>query len=83
MEGDGDIGRAGLVRLWDQERGVETLIDLGSAVSRERYLRLVGERDLQQEAVFKRHHVDWIDIDTENDYVKPLNFFFRARAKRR
>ena len=78
-----DIGRVGLVRLWDQERGVEALVDLGSPAAQKRYERLLDERDSEQEAVFKRHKVDWIDIDTENDYVKPLNLVFRARAKRR
>ena len=78
-----DIGRVGLVRLWDQERGVETLADLGRPGAREKYARLLDERNREQEAVFRRHKVDWVDVDTESDYVKPLSLFFRARAKRR
>jgi uncharacterized protein (DUF58 family) len=76
-------GAGGLVRLWDQERGVETLVDLSNGRALERYHRLLATRDAELERIFKRHNVDWIDIDTEMDYVKPLSLFFRARAKRR
>ncbi len=76
-------GPGGLVRLWDQERGAETLVDLSNKRALERFNRLLAKRDEDLEKIFKRHKVDWIDIDTEMDYVKPLNLFFRARAKRR
>jgi uncharacterized protein (DUF58 family) len=76
-------GAGGLVRLWDQERGAETLVDLSNKRALERFNRLLAKRDEDLEKIFKRHNVDWIDIDTEMDYVKPLNLFFRARAKRR
>ena len=78
-----DLGRGGLVRLWDQERGVETLVDLGNHARLEKFQRLLAQRDEALETVFKRHNVDWVDIETEADYVKPLSLFFRARAKRR
>lgn len=82
-ERDLGSGRAGLVRLWDQERGVEALVDLGNRKARERLERLVERRDAELAALFRRHKVDWIDIDSGSDYVRPLSLFFRARAKRR
>lgn len=78
-----DLGRGGLVRLWDQERGVEMVADLGNRAARERFARLVEKRDEELAALFRRHKVDWVDIDSGSDYVKPLTLFFRARAKRR
>jgi uncharacterized protein (DUF58 family) len=78
-----DLGGGGLVRLWDQEGGFEKVVDLGSRSARERLVRLLEKRDEELAAVFKRHGVDWIDIESGSDYVRPLSLFFRARAKRR
>ncbi|UCH84209.1 MAG: VWA domain-containing protein, partial [Candidatus Latescibacterota bacterium] len=76
-------GASGLVRLWDQERGEERLIDLSGKAARRRFDGLRGTRELELESMFKRYNVDWVDVDTVSDYVKPLNVFFRARAKRK
>jgi uncharacterized protein (DUF58 family) len=78
-----DLGRGGLVRLWDQERGVETVVDLGDAKRLEKFKRLLAGRDEELETIFKKHNVDWVDVENEADYVRPLSMFFRARAKRR
>ena len=78
-----DLGRGGLVRLWDQERGVETVADLGDKKRLEKFRRLIAKRDEELETIFKKHNVDWVDVENEADYVRPLSVFFRARAKRR
>jgi len=78
-----DLGRGGLVRLWDQERGVETVVDLGDRKRLEKFRRLLAKRDEELETIFKKHNVDWVDVENEADYVRPLSVFFRARAKRR
>jgi uncharacterized protein (DUF58 family) len=80
---ESELGRGGLVRLWDQERGVETVVDLGDGRRLEKFKRLFAKRDEELETVFKKHNVDWVDIENEADYVRPLSLFFRARAKRR
>ena len=76
------LGDGRLVRLWDQETGDERVIDLGSRRSRERYAALVEAEHERLRSLFKRYGVDSIDIDTDEDYTKPLSVFFRARAKR-
>jgi uncharacterized protein (DUF58 family) len=82
-ERERDLGGGRLVRLWDQERGVERVIDLGSRKARARFEQLVAERDGELQALFRRHGVDWIDIHTAQDYIKPLTHFFKSRAKRK
>lgn len=77
-----ELGGARLVRLWDQEAGVERLIDLGGKKSRKRLDGLAAQQDEQLMNLFKRYGVDSIDIDTAEDYAKPLSVFFRARARR-
>jgi uncharacterized protein (DUF58 family) len=77
------VQASGLMRLWDQERGVETLIDLGNRRNRERFEAIVAEEESALQELFRRHGVDSIEIDTTRDYAKPLAMFFRARARRR
>ncbi|MFH1755479.1 MAG: DUF58 domain-containing protein [Candidatus Latescibacterota bacterium] len=77
------LNGSGLLRIWDQEIGRERLIDLSSSRARERFARLVRDKDESLKALFKRCGVDSIDIDTHSDYIRPLEMFFRARAKRR
>jgi uncharacterized protein (DUF58 family) len=81
-EREEELGDARLVRLWDQESGDERVIDLGGRKSRERFSHLAAERERRLSDLFKRYGVDSIDIDTDEDYAKPLSVFFRARARR-
>ena len=76
-----DIGTATMVRLWDQEQGTERLIDLGARGARDRFKTYIHTRDDQLEELFRRSGIDAIDIDTEQDYTKPLSLFFRARKR--
>jgi uncharacterized protein (DUF58 family) len=82
-ERERNLGDGGLIRLWDQERGIERRFDLRSAVSRQRYSRLVESRKEKLEKTFRRCNVDSVDIDTQSAYATPLSVFFRARARRR
>jgi uncharacterized protein (DUF58 family) len=72
-----------LLRVWDQEEGVERVIDLSRRRAREAFSRMASERDERLLALFRRSGVDVIRIRTGEDYIKPLSVFFRARAKRR
>jgi hypothetical protein len=74
---------SGLIRLWDQERGVERLIDLNSRDARERFAASAARRDDELSGLFNRYGVDRVDIDTQKDYIVPLSLFFRSRAKRK
>jgi uncharacterized protein (DUF58 family) len=77
-----DLGEAHLVRLWDQERGVERIVDLSNRERRERYSRLVESERQRLTSLFNRYGVDSIEVDTGDDYTKPLTTFFQARARR-
>ena len=70
------------MRLWDQERGIERVIDFGKRHAAERFRELVSERNDALTTLFNRYGVDSIDINTETDYIRPLTLFFRSRAKR-
>jgi uncharacterized protein (DUF58 family) len=74
--------KMGLARLWDQERGVERLIDMGGRPAKERFEQAARRREESLKMLFRKYGVDAIDIETGSDYIKPLTVFFRARAKR-
>jgi uncharacterized protein (DUF58 family) len=80
---ESELPPAGLVRVWDQEVGVERVVDLGSRRAREDYAREAAARRKNLENLFKRNGVDLVEIETGEDYIKPLTVFFRSRARRR
>jgi uncharacterized protein (DUF58 family) len=77
------LAPAGLMRVWDQEAQVERVIDLGSRAARERFAEHARRRREETAALFRRHGIDSVRIETGSDYTLPLSLFFKARAKRR
>jgi uncharacterized protein (DUF58 family) len=73
----------GLVRVWDQERQEERVIDVGSPRARERYARHAQRREEELKATFRRNGVDVVRVEAGQDYIVPLSLFFKSRAKRR
>ncbi len=73
---------SGMIRLWDQEKGGERLIDLGGRDAQKKFAASVRCHDEELRNLFNRYGVDNVDIDTQRDYVLPLSLFFRSRAKR-
>jgi uncharacterized protein (DUF58 family) len=74
---------SGMVRVWDQEARIERVIDLGSRAARERFRSYAQRRNEETTAIFRRHGIDSVRIETGQDYIVPLSMFFKARAKRR
>jgi uncharacterized protein (DUF58 family) len=74
---------SGLVRVWDQEARVERVIDLSSGAARERFAAHARRRADELSALFRRHGIDSVRVETGRDYIVPLSVFFKARAKRR
>jgi uncharacterized protein (DUF58 family) len=74
---------AGLVRVWDQEARMERVIDLSTRAARDRFAAHAQRRHEETAALFRRHGVDCVHIETGRDYIVPLSVFFRARARRR
>jgi uncharacterized protein (DUF58 family) len=74
---------SGMVRVWDQEARIERVIDLGSRAARERFRSYAQRRNEETTAIFRRHGIDSVRIETGQDYIVPLSMFFKARANRR
>jgi len=72
----------GLVELEDAESGETVVLDTGSAAVRRRYEQLGEARALRLRALFRSADVDSIEVLTNEDYVRTLVRFFRARERR-
>jgi uncharacterized protein (DUF58 family) len=77
-----DLEGRGLLRVWDQEHQLERVVDL-SGDAGARLSRYARARDAALDALFRRHGVDRVDVETGEDFILPLTRFFKARARRR
>jgi len=77
-----ELTGTGMMRLWDQEKNIERVIDLGGTAGQKQFADFARRRDDSLKSLFNRYGIDRVDIDTRSDYVKPLSLFFRSRAKR-
>jgi uncharacterized protein (DUF58 family) len=69
----------GLVRVLDAESGRERWIDSSRAKVRESYaLKWESHREIMEE-IFLRSGVDFISLNTGEDYVKPMMKLFKRR----
>ena len=72
----------GLVELEDPETGQRISVDTSSASVRKRFSAMSQKRLEEQELLFGRLDMDWIDLRTDRDYVPDLVRFFQARERR-
>ncbi len=77
-----EITYMGLVKFTDAETGVERWIDTGDKQTRFLFKKM-RERDRQSlQSLFLSSQLDSVEIDTGQNYIKPLVRFFRMREKR-
>lgn len=72
----------GLLELEDLETGETVLLDTSVSEVRDSISENVYSERAKLERLFKSIGVDFIDIYTNQSYVKPLTRFFRLRARR-
>jgi uncharacterized protein (DUF58 family) len=73
---------SGTFILKDHETDQEFYVDFSSKALRERFLSDYHKRHERLEDLFKRYDVDYIFIDSEEAYEKPLFDFFLKRKKK-
>lgn len=73
----------GLVRLDDPETGESVLLDTHSAKVRKEYARQANQLHAERVGVFRKLGLDYLDLFTDQSYVKPLIKFFQSRQTRR
>ena len=77
------IPNIGIVPFKDSETEKVILLDTSSKLVRETFQKKQKEKQSEIEKLFPRCGVDLININTGEDYVKPLINFFKSRDRRR
>ncbi|MFT6679538.1 MAG: hypothetical protein ACJAZG_002218, partial [Granulosicoccus sp.] len=75
-----EMPKMGLVPFKDLETGEYRWVNTSSKKARNMYKSLVDERVTDLHAMFKRAGIDFADIATDQDYIKPLMKLFKKRG---
>lgn len=70
----------GLVRVLDQETKSEVLLDTSSAKTRDLFAKQFDDRSIQLQETFSQLKGDFLQICTDEDYIKALLKFFKKRS---
>lgn len=74
-----EIPDIGYIELEDEETGEQILVNTSDLEFRKKYNELVKQKDNELEKNFMKHKIDFIEILTEEDYLKQLRKFFKYR----
>ncbi|MCL5020228.1 MAG: DUF58 domain-containing protein [Bacteroidetes bacterium] len=77
-----EIPPMGLVKLVDAETGEERWIDSSDKKTRFLFEQLLQRQSDKRRSLFISSRLDSIEIETGQDYIKPLVQFFRLRERR-
>lgn len=74
------LPNVGLIRMKDNETGQERWVDTGMKKVRDNYaLKWRSHQDMMID-IFNKSGVDYVDLETGSDYVKPLIKLFKRRG---
>ena len=72
----------GLVQMTDAETGVKRLVDTSDIKVRQTWATYFKNQTAQFQSIFNRAKCDTLSIDSQDDYIKAMQLFFKKRAKR-
>lgn len=77
-----ELPDVGLIRVTDNESGLETLVDSASPEVRATYKYRWTSFEKKLEDLFRRYGIDITEIPTGTDIIKPLTALFKKRGNR-
>jgi uncharacterized protein (DUF58 family) len=81
-ERETELPSIGMVRMFNKETGKSMWVDTQNREIRENYKNWWKKHDANISSLFKRSGVDFANIRTDQDYVKPLVNVFKVRESR-
>ncbi|MBQ4335289.1 MAG: DUF58 domain-containing protein, partial [Myxococcaceae bacterium] len=72
----------GIVVIENPETGERRRVDFSSTAVRRHFEKFVADRQSARERLFKKLSMDFVSLQSDREFVKPLVSFFRARSKR-
>jgi len=79
---EADLPNVGMIKVEDSETGEKQLIDTSSRTVRERYADHFKNKTDYFLSAFQKSGASILTINTKEDYVKNLMYFFKRRHKR-
>jgi len=76
------LPNVGVVAFQDAESGEVVLFDTGSRKARRLVAEQVEQSRQAQRRLFKQLKMDFVELSTDQDYLRPLVMFFKHRAAR-
>jgi uncharacterized protein (DUF58 family) len=77
---EAELPKVGLINMVDAETGEQIWVDSDSKIVRDRYSSFWQNRKRLSEEILKKHGIDFVEVATNSDYVKPLMQLFKKRA---
>lgn len=77
-----ELPPVGLLRVRDAESREEIWVDSSSKTVREHYEKWWRDKENELKNIFMKSGIDWIAVQTGEDYVPPLMKLFKKREKR-
>lgn len=79
-ERETELPPIGMIKLKDAETGEYSWVDSSSRSTREAYKKWWNDLSAQLDVFFKKSGVDYVNINTKDDYVKALISLFKKRG---
>ena len=77
-----ELPNVGLIKVVDAESGQEQWVDTANRNVRENYRQHYIQQAQMNQSIFRSAGVDTVEINTQDDYVKPLIKLFKMRESR-
>ncbi len=75
-----ELPAIGMIKLKDAESGEYVWVDSSSRKTREVYAKWWRDHSKKMDVMFKKSGVDYVAVNTQEDYVKSLMTLFKKRA---
>ncbi len=79
---ENEIPKVGLIKLQDAETGEIRIIDTSNKEFQSNFMRFKNTIKKNRDEIFRKNKIDFIDVNTNESYIKPIVNFFRTREKR-
>lgn len=79
---EAELPLVGLIRVKDAESREEIWVDSSNKSVRDQYQKWWQDKENELKSIFMKSGVDWIAVQTGEDYVPPLMKLFKKREKR-
>ena len=80
---ESEIPSIGIIAMEDVETGRTVWVDSSDPAWRQQHAAVTNQRDEELTKLFRRSGVDRVQIESGEDYVRPLTEFFQKRSQRK